>query len=78
MVANNAEESSLFAQGFQAVGGLDESGMGCFSGSVVVGLVIFPPIIDYRTFMPGLNDSKQKTPEQRDVLYDQVRQHARA
>jgi len=50
--------------------------MGCFAGSVFVGLVIFSPNIDYKTLIPGLNDSKQKTPEQRNILYNQVRKHA--
>jgi ribonuclease HII len=52
--------------------------MGCFAGDVYVGIVILPNGIDYKTLLPGLNDSKQKTPAQRDVLYRQIRQHALA
>lgn len=76
MVANNEEENKLIAQGFNVVIGIDESGMGCFAADVFVGMVIFPVSIDYKSLMPGLNDSKQKTPEQRTALYDQVRSSA--
>jgi ribonuclease HII len=78
MVANNEEENKLLAQGFRLIGAVDESAMGCFAGDVYVGLVIFPAGIDYRNLTPGINDSKQKTPEQREILYNQIHQHALA
>lgn len=73
MVANAVEEMALFQKGFKIVAGVDESGMGSFAGDVYVGVVIFPYDIDYKRLMPGLNDSKQKTAEQRNILYDQIK-----
>jgi ribonuclease HII len=76
MVANNEEEKKLCSQGYNLICGIDESGMGSFSGDVYVGLVVFAPDIEYKNLMPGLNDSKQKTPKQRDVLYEQIHKYA--
>jgi len=76
MVANASEENGLAEKGYKHIAGVDESGMGCFAGDVYVAAVIFPIGIDYKTLMPGLNDSKTKTPEQREVLYKQIKQHA--
>jgi len=78
MTANDKKEKELNLQGFQVVAGCDESGCGTYSGDVCIGLVIFPVNIDYKTLLPGLNDSKQKTPAERAVLYQQVHQHALA
>jgi len=76
MTANNEEENRLHLQGYELICGCDESGMGCFAGDVYIGLVIFPIGIDYKTLLPGLNDSKQKSIQQRDVLYDQIHKYA--
>lgn len=73
MVANAEEELALFQKGFKIIAGVDESGMGSFAGDVYVGVVILPQDIDYKKLMPGLNDSKQKTAEQRNVLYTQIK-----
>ncbi|WP_066830960.1 ribonuclease HII [Rufibacter ruber] len=48
--------------------GLDEAGRGCLAGPVVASAVILPP--DY--FHPLLNDSKQLTAKQRDLLREEV------
>lgn len=76
MVANDVEEKALQAKGYVNVAGVDESGMGAFAGDVYVAVVIFPPNIDYKNLLPGLNDSKTKTPEQRDELYKLVIKYA--
>ena len=73
MVANSVEENSLFQQGYKVIAGVDESGMGSFAGDVYVGVVVFPLGIDYKALMPGLNDSKQKSAEQRNILYSQIK-----
>lgn len=52
--------------------GLDEVGRGCLAGPVVAAAVILPP--DY--FHLYLNDSKQLTRIQRDVLQKEIRQEA--
>ena len=77
-MADASEENGLSIMGYRLIAGVDESGMGCFAGDVYVGAVIFPLGIDHKALMPGLNDSKQKTPAQRDVLYKQVKQYALA
>lgn len=78
MIANNEEENGLNALGYKLIAGADESGCGSFAGDVYVGLVIFPENIDYKKLMPGLNDSKQKTPQQRNILYGQIHKNALA
>jgi len=78
MVANNSEEQALLSQGYNHIAGVDESGMGAFAGDVYVAAVILPPDIDYKTVLKGLNDSKTKTPEQREELYDKIIKHALA
>ncbi len=76
MAANADEENGLNKLGYKLIAGVDESGMGCFAGDVYVGVVIFPVGIDYKKLLPGLNDSKQKTQQQRNILYKQVHEHA--
>lgn len=75
-MANNNEEIALIAQGYNLICGVDESGVGCYAGDVYVGAVIFPTNIDYKNLLPGLNDSKQKTPKERNVLYNLIHKYA--
>jgi len=76
MVANASEENGLFNMGYELVAGVDESGMGCFAGDVYVAAVILPHGIDYKRLLPGLDDSKKKSHEQRKVLYESIKKHA--
>lgn len=71
MVANADYESKLITQGYKNICGIDEVGCGSLSGDVYMACVIFPPEVywKYKTLIPGLNDSKQKTEEQREKLY---------
>lgn len=78
MAANDVEEKKLNDLGYKLIAGCDESGMGSFAGDVYTAIVIFPENIDYKTLMPGLNDSKTKTPEQRNVLYKLIIKYALA
>lgn len=78
MAASDKEERKLWDEGYNYVCGCDESGMGCFAGDVYVSTVIFPADIDYKNLMPGLNDSKAKSAEQREVLYKQIKDNALA
>lgn len=59
-------------QGRRLVAGVDEAGRGCLAGPVVAGAVILPP--DAR--LPGLDDSKKLSADQRERLYVEV--HAEA
>jgi len=52
--------------------GCDEAGRGCLAGSVYAAAVIFPE--DYRN--PRLNDSKQLTARQRDLLREEIQRDA--
>jgi ribonuclease HII len=52
--------------------GCDEAGRGCLAGPVFAAAVILPD--DYRN--PDLNDSKQLTPEMRDILRREIEKNA--
>lgn len=75
-LSTNEEELKLLSQGYKVVVGVDEVGYGCFAGDVYVAAVILPGDIDYLNLLPGLYDSKAKTPTQREVLFEQIKQHA--
>jgi ribonuclease HII len=76
MTANASEENKLRSQGYKLIAGVDESGMGSFAGDIYVAVVIFPLGIDFQTLLPGLNDSKLKSPIQREQLYSKIKEHA--
>ena len=52
--------------------GIDEAGRGPLAGPVAAGAVILPRDRDFLY----LNDSKKVTEKRRDVLYDEIREHA--
>jgi ribonuclease HII len=58
----------LRARGFASVAGVDEVGRGSLFGAVVAAAVILSP----RRPLRGLNDSKQLTPERREVLAERI------
>ena len=57
----------------RALAGVDEAGRGPLAGPVVAAAVIFrrPTVL-----LPGLNDSKQLTPESREILFIQIASQA--
>jgi ribonuclease HII len=59
--------------GFCRVAGIDEAGRGPIAGPVVAAAVILPPDCS----LPGLNDSKQIKPDEREALYDRIVRVAR-
>lgn len=59
-------------QGFKLIAGVDEAGRGPLAGPVVVGAVILPQ----DCLLPHLNDSKQLSARQREVLYEKIREVA--
>lgn len=73
MVADDDREKKLWKQGYKLICAVDESGMGSFVSDVYVGAIIFPEYVDYKRLMPGLDDSKKKTPIQREILYKQIK-----
>ena len=62
-------ERSLFAKGYQTVIGVDEVGMGCLAGPVVVCAVA---LTKQFPFIAGIRDSKQLSPNQRELLAQQL------
>ena len=67
-------ERHHWAQGRPLVAGADEAGRGCLAGPVVAAAVVLP----HDAALPGLDDSKKLSPEQRDALFDRVRAEALA
>jgi ribonuclease HII len=68
-VANlHAIEESLHAHGYELIAGIDEAGRGPLAGPVCTAAVVFEP----GTRIPGVNDSKQLKPAERDALYDLI------
>jgi ribonuclease HII len=65
-------ERRLWKTGIDAVAGVDEAGVGPMAGPVVAAAVIFSP----ETFIRGVHDSKQLTPEEREGLFEPIRTRA--
>lgn len=57
-------QAALHEQGLAVIAGVDEVGRGCLAGPLSAGAVILP--VD--ALIPGLNDSKQLTPEKRQEI----------
>ncbi len=67
-------ERRLWKAGIEAVAGVDEVGVGPLAGPVVAAAVVFAP----ETFIKGVHDSKQLSPERREALYPIILEHALA
>lgn len=65
-------ERELHAQGHKYIGGIDEAGRGPLAGPVCAAVVIF----DGATRIPGVYDSKELEPEEREELYHNIMQKA--
>lgn len=65
-------ERALCQQGFHLICGADEAGAGPLAGAVYAAAVILP----FGLELPGLNDSKQVSPKNRDRLYDVIQAEA--
>lgn len=61
-------EEQLRSEGFLQIAGIDEAGRGPLAGPVVAAACILPN----GAFFEHLNDSKQLTSEQRDILFEQI------
>lgn len=71
--AGLAFELELWAAGSRAVAGVDEVGRGALAGPVVAAAVILPPDPDAIASLLGrVHDSKQLTPRQREVVFDDI------
>ncbi|MFH1860391.1 MAG: ribonuclease HII [bacterium] len=58
-------EKIAYMSGYEMIGGIDEAGRGPLAGPVVASVVILPRDM----VIPGINDSKKLTPQQRERLY---------
>lgn len=68
IIPNRELEESLYAEGYQAVVGIDEVGKGAWAGPLAVGAVIIPRDGD----MPGVRDSKTISERRREEMFDSV------
>ncbi|MDR3589677.1 MAG: ribonuclease HII [Negativicutes bacterium] len=68
LAALHLHETELLSQGHRFIAGVDEAGRGPLAGPVVVAAVILPP----GCRLPGLDDSKKLSPQQRENLYTAV------
>lgn len=64
-----AYERAVWATGVQFIAGVDEAGMAPLAGPVVAAAVILP--LEAR--LPGVDDSKQLLPEEREALAPKIR-----
>jgi ribonuclease HII len=71
-------ERELVTRGVALIAGLDEAGRGPLAGPVVAAAVVFPVEWMHQGLprrLYGLNDSKQLTPEERDVYFGALTTH---
>jgi len=69
-----AIDERLELAGWSPVAGVDEAGRGCLAGPVVAAAVV----LDGRTTLPGIDDSKKLDPGSRARLASEIRCRARA
>ena len=61
-------ERACQRNGYKQIAGIDEAGRGALAGPVIAAAVILP----INCGIKGLQDSKQLTPKQRDLLHDEI------
>ena len=69
-------EQSLWADGFNCLGGLDEAGRGAWAGPVAAAVVILPVDVGILERLAGVRDSKLMTPAQRTFWAARIRSEA--
>jgi ribonuclease HII len=65
-------ERLLWKSGSRYIAGVDEVGLGPLAGPVVAAAVVFPPTVA----LPGVDDSKRLTPEEREALAVAIKKEA--
>lgn len=65
-------EARARTSGFTCIAGLDEAGRGPLAGPVVAAAVVLPEGL----LIPGLTDSKQVPEQERERLFEVIREHA--
>jgi ribonuclease HII len=74
-VPSFTEEKLLRRQGYRYIAGIDEVGRGALAGPVMAAAVIIPAGLK-ATWKNKVRDSKLLSPEQREALYEPIRQTA--
>ena len=69
------EEELLAARGYRIIAGVDEAGRGALAGPVVAAAVILPRDIN-AAWLSGVKDSKQLTPDKRELFFHHIHQAA--
>jgi ribonuclease HII len=69
------EEERLEAQGYRLIAGVDEVGRGALAGPVVAAAVILPRDLD-APWLAEVKDSKQLTPDRRELFFHHIHQVA--
>jgi len=64
-------EQRARSQGYKTIAGVDEAGRGPLAGPVVAAACILPE----NFYLPGINDSKKLTAEQRERLYEMIKEN---
>ncbi|MBE5736112.1 MAG: ribonuclease HII [Clostridiales bacterium] len=67
-------ENEYLSRGCKLIAGIDEAGRGPLAGPVCVASVIMP--LDKESIIDGVNDSKKLTEKKRELLYQQIIDHA--
>jgi len=65
-------ETELWLSGICRVAGVDEAGRGALAGPVCAAAVIFPPDPTLAAKLEGVRDSKEMTPEQRQIWVERL------
>jgi ribonuclease HII len=71
------EERRFRAQGYRYIAGIDEVGRGALAGPVLAAAVMLPPRLK-APWVGLVRDSKQLTPQKRELLYDHIHKIAMA
>ncbi len=66
-----AYEERARSQGYKSIAGVDEAGRGPLAGPVVAAACILPE----NCYLPGINDSKKLTAEERERLYQMIKEN---
>ncbi len=66
-----AFEERASRQGYQYIAGVDEAGRGPLAGPVVAAACIIPE----NCYLPGINDSKKLTADERERLYQMIKEN---
>ena len=73
---NLSFELALWGAGLTSVAGIDEAGRGALAGPVSAAAVILPADPTMERYLKGVRDSKQLTPDQREIAREKILQHA--